>query len=170
MLTRGGLKIIQINSKESGISNPDVYARFMARNLRLDCGYYKRTMSSTDVQKMNAKPNKDQTTPNQPLPSPMGLGIASTLNASVLNQMVPPLAVNPAQVGLQYIPDVDDNFDPENIFSNGEILTFIQPDQKANENEIGMKIFDINPVFITYLAHIYVCTWGDSQIDGALAR
>ena len=156
MLTRGGLKIIQITSEESGITNPDIYARFMARNSRLDCGYYKRELAPDDVKKLNAVPAEGEvvTPDDQRARLQINKGFASAIGNSLRRKIFPSVTIDPKQLGLQHIPDVDTNFNHDEIFTNGEPLSFIAPNQQAEQNEIGMKIFDFNPVFITYLQNM----------------
>ena len=150
MLTRGGLKIIQINSEEIGVTNPDVYARFMARNPKLDCGYYKRTKTEDEIKALNKKPDAGY----NPTDLQTSTGIAGSLNATLAGKMVPKLKANVNQVGLQHIPSIDANFNFRNIFSNGEPTEFVKPDQEAQQDEILMKVFDLNPVFIAFLQNV----------------
>ena len=139
-----GLKIIQINSDEETISNPDIYYRFMVRNKNLNCGYYKRTMKEEDIKKMN---QKDSTHPTAAV-----LKQQETFSASMgMAQSTPTQSPTPS--GILYIDDVDndDNFKGSNIFQNGEPLTFVEPDDEADKDQIGMKIFYLNPILINYI-------------------
>ena len=146
-----GLKIIQINSDEKDVVNPDVYTRFFIRNKTLTNGYYQRyvTDSMSELNDSQVSEDKDKevktllnvkrTRALLKKPDPTQYGESSRTVES--------------DTGINYIPEVDDPsvFDEKNIFKNGEPLQYVTADVKIASDKIGMRIFDLNPTLIHYL-------------------
>ena len=115
----------------------------MVRNPNLNCGYYKRTMSEEDIKKMNKSDSTHSTAAT--------LKQQKAFNVSM--GFSPPATPATTSSGILNIPEVDDDnkFNKDNIFQNGEPLTFVEPDDEADKSDIGMKIFDLNPILINYI-------------------
>ena len=166
-LLSDGFKIVQIMSDECDIDDIRYYLRFFNRNKKLNTGYYrrKRDMTADKLKQMN------QNTSNSP---PSGGSSSSSTTPIVCigddeddekyiekiknlyNNIAkdfpaikaPPLANN-SNIGVA--TDSDDNFNYDNVFQNGERLEYVALADSANKEDIKMKIFDLNPVFIMYL-------------------
>ena len=139
-----GLKIIQIMSEETDIDDIRYYSRFLARNKKLDPGYYKRTMDPDELKIMN-----QQVSLRDKLKPEMITKIKEMYKNFKDSGIKIPKDENESTIGVE--SDTNANFDERNIFQNGEPLEFVKTEQKAETKDIKMKIFDFNPAFISYL-------------------
>ena len=162
-----GVKVCMINTEERNVTNGAVMTRFLARNRTLDCGYYVRD-KSIDMKNYNASNKGKKTNLNQ-LPDISEMNKELRLFLDKYNRKL--FSVDPdsnrsfgtstyhddkTDVNDLYIPSVDDdnNFNPENIFQNGEPLKHALPEESYQPDDIGMRIFDINPALISYLVNM----------------
>ena len=142
-----GLKVIQVMSSEKSVNNPWAYFRFIIRNNEnLNNGYY--TIDGTkDHKKMNLKEKQ------------LNMGKyydqLITNSAEIIKEIGSSSNEN-HESGLNHIPDIDndDNYNKENIFQNGTVMKFVEPEQTVNPSDIKMKVFDINPTLIKHLQTI----------------
>ena len=145
-----GLKIIQIMSDEKDIDNPRIYYRFLARNSDLTNGYYKRDQNNLNkLNKMNTGEENDTfiTAENR--------AKIHDIFKDYLKNVPTPSSPSTSKATYPFnIPDVDDNFDENNVFQNGEPLVYVNKNMSCSNNEIKMKVFDLNPILINYLQSI----------------
>ena len=172
-----GVKICMINSDERNVTNGTVMTRFLARNPNLDCGYYSRdkTIDMKEYnKKMSLKSGSSSSSSNH-------VNIL-TLN-KILEKFFDDYNYKQQQknhrnnntnkksrvcgtnenhskstiVNQLYIDEVDneDAFNENNIFQNGEPLKYVRPeDDPCKPEDIGMRVFDINPVLISYMQNM----------------
>ena len=141
-----GLKIVQIMSNEKEISDMRIYLRFLERNKNLEPGYYKRYLSGDDIKEMNQDASKD-TIINNTDKTTMIKNFYNNVKAKGITK--PESVDNESAIGIK--TDQDDNFEIDNVFQNGEPLQHVKRGESASAQEIKMKIFDLNPAFVTYL-------------------
>ena len=142
-----GLKIIQIMSDEVNVEDARCYYRFLQRNSRTDTGYYMRTMDEDDLKKMNQTGTGEKISTNT-------IDQIKNLYKDLRSKGVPnvPETIDDdkSKIGVKS----DENFNIDNIFQNGEPLTYVDRGMTADPDKIKMKIFDLNPVFVSYLQSI----------------
>ena len=142
-----GLKIIQIMSDEENINDIRKYYRFFERNKTLEPGYYKKGTTLDEMKKMNLEKGEDIYINDEQ--KDRILNIYQTLkNKSGGTFINIPTPSDESQFGIAS----DEDIKMENIFQNGEPLFHITRGQEAvDADKIGMKIFDLNPAFVSYL-------------------
>ena len=164
-----GVKVCMINSEEKNVTNGTIMARFLARNKKLDCGYYIRD-KSLNMQKYNTSTKGIKTKKNE-MPDISELYTQLKMFLDKYNRQLNkvPREGNPnrpfgtskdhddkTDVNDLYIASVDDDdvFDADNIFQNGEPMKRARPDEKYDPQDIGMRVFDVNPALIAYLVNM----------------
>ena len=166
----GGIKIVQIMSEEKDISDLRYYLRFFSRNNSLKTGYYgrKHNMTADELKKMNKTKTKGSKNPNATSSgTPSSSDDDDDVDDDVHMQTIKKLYDNPlfanntttpkiniAESNIGVDTDDDANFNFDNVFQNGEPLQHISPKIGAKADDIKMKIFDLNPVFVTFLQSI----------------
>ena len=141
-----GLKICQVMSDEENVEDIRCYYRFIARNKILENGYYKRTISEDQLKKMN------QTGEGEVIDEKkinLLKDIYKKLQQTNNIKNIPKTVTEESTVGIEI--DKEDNFNMKNIFQNGEPLEYIKRGDNAEATDIKMKIFDLNPAFVSYL-------------------
>ena len=138
-----GVKIIQIMSKEKDIDDMRCYFRFLLRNQKLDNGYYKRTIDPAKLKNMNQKGDSSELLSQQKLETLQNL----YKNAKLKNVSGFENIDEDSIIGLP----ADQNFNMDNIYQNGEPLTYVKRGEKPSADEIKMKIFDLNIAFCKYI-------------------
>ena len=138
-----GIKVIQLMTKEENVTYPEAYVRFIVRNKdNLNNGYY-IIDESVNVCDLNKKEGSQ------------GGAKYSDLTSNYLEFMkqFDPNATT-TSTGFNYIAQIDDHYDKDNIFQNGVVMKPVLPKETADPQHIKMRVFDINPVLIKYLQSI----------------
>ena len=165
----GGVKVCMINSEETNVSDGTIMTRFLARNRTLDCGYYIRD-KSLDMKNYNTSSKGKKTGQNE-IPDISDLYTQLKMFLDRYNRQLNKVSHgsntnrpfgtskdhdDKTDVNDLYIASVDDEdvFDEDNIFQNGEPMTRALPDEKYDPQDIGMRVFDINPALISYLVNM----------------
>ena len=164
-----GVKVCMINSEEKNVTNGAIMTRFLARNRTLDCGYYVRD-KSINMKDYNSS-NKGKKTKLNELPDISVMNTELKLFLDKYNRKKYAVDLDDSNtrpfgtskyhddktdVNDLYIPSVDDDasFNADNIFQNGEPLKQVLPEDTYQPDDIGMRVFDINPALISYLVNM----------------
>ena len=165
-----GVKVCMINSEEKNVKNASIMTRFLARNPRLDCGYYtrnkrldmkdfnrnfkrkisKKTETEADILTLAMEMEKFLLTYN-PSNAQNESGSSAATSDNTTDQSS---KINPDTL---YIDEVDSDavFNKDNIFQNGEPLIYNRPeDDPCDAKDIGMRVFDVSPTMISYLQNM----------------
>ena len=138
-----GVKIIQIMSKEKDIDDMRCYLRFLLRNPNLDTGYYKRTLTEENLKDLNQR-GTGETVPNDKIQ------ILQNLYKSAKLKNIKDDIKSVEADSMINLPS-DHDFNMENIYQNGEPLSYVKRGEQTDSKNIKMKIFDLNPVFCSYI-------------------